>query len=63
MPSHSPISYLTGLSSYLFIHCWLHCVFVAARGLSLVVEEEHYSLVAVHALLISETSLVAEHGL
>ena len=43
-----------------FCGCW---VFVAARGLSLVVEEEHYSLVAVHALLISETSLVAEHGL
>ena len=36
---------------------------VAARGLSLAVEKEDYSLVAVHGLLISETSLVAEHGL
>ena len=30
--------------------------------LSLVVEKEDYSLVAVHALLISDTSLVSEHG-
>ena len=30
--------------------------------LSLVVEKEDYSLVAVRALLISDTSLVSEHG-
>ena len=38
----------------LFIYLWLHWVFVAARGLS---------LVAVCGLLIAVASLVAEHGL
>ena len=39
---------------YLFIYLWLCWVFVAARGLSLVV---------VRGLFIAVASLVAEHGL
>ena len=46
----------------LFTYFWLHRVFVAARGLSLVVASGGYS-VAVHGLLIAVASLVAEHGL
>ena len=38
----------------LFIYFWLHCVFIAVRGLS---------LVAASRLLIAVASLVAEHGL
>ena len=40
---------------------WLRWVFVAARGLFLVVANRGYSLVA--GLLIVVTTLVAEHGL
>ena len=43
-----------------FIHLWLHWVFVAVRGLSLVVA---LLLVAMRGLLIAVASLVAEHGL
>ena len=39
---------------YLFVYLWLHWVFVAVRGLSLVV---------VRGLLLAVASLVAEHGL
>ena len=46
---------------YLFI--WLYWVFMAAHGLSLVMESGDYSLVAVHRLLIAVASLVVEHGL
>ena len=47
----------------LFIYFWLHCVFVAACGLSLVVVSGGLHFVAVHGLLIVVASLVAEHGL
>ena len=47
---------------FLFIYFWLHWVFVAARGLSLVAERG-LLFVAVHGLLIEVASLVAEHGL
>ena len=47
---------------YLFIF-WLHWVFVAECGLSLIVASGGYSLVAGHGLLIAVVSLVAEHGL
>ena len=47
---------------YLFIF-WLHWVFVAACGLSLVVASGGYSLVAVHGLIMAVASLVAEHRL
>ena len=40
----------------------LHWVFVAA-GFSLVAVSRGYSLVAMHGLLITAASLVAEHGL
>ena len=45
---------------YLFIYLWLHWVFVAARGLSLVAASGGYSLLRVCA---SHCSLVVEHGL
>ena len=41
----------------------LHWVFVAARGLSLVVESRGYSLVVVCRQPIAVASLVVEHGL
>ena len=42
---------------------WLHWVFVAARGLSLIVVSRGYSLNAVLGHLIAEVYLVAEHRL
>ena len=42
-----------------FIYCWLHDVFVAACGLSLVVVSGSYSLDAVHGFLTGVVSLVA----
>ena len=48
---------------YLFIYFWLCWVFVAMRGISLIVESRGYSLVVVHGLLRQVTSLVVEHGL
>ena len=41
----------------------MHWVFVAARGLSLVVASWGLLLVAAHGLLIAVASLVAEHRL
>ena len=53
-----------GFLKYIYIYIyWLCWVFVAACGLSLVVESRGYSLVVVHGLLIAVASLVAEHGL
>ena len=49
-------------SSDLFLYFWLHWVFVAARGLSLVAASGGYSVV-VRVLLITVASLVVEHGL
>ena len=46
-----------------FISFWLHWFFGATCGLSLVVANGGYSLVAVRGLLIAVASLVAEHGL
>ena len=42
---------------------WLHWVFVAARGLSLVVASRGLLSVAVRRLLTAVASLVAEQGL
>ena len=42
---------------------WLHRVFVAALGLSLVAVSGGYSLVLAQGLLIVVASLAAEHGL
>ena len=47
----------------IFIYVWLHWVFIAAHGLSLVMMSRGYSLVAVRGLLIAVASLVMEHGL
>ena len=47
----------------LCIYFWLHCVFVAACGLSLVVSSWDCPLFAVHRLPTAEASLAAEHGL
>ena len=42
---------------------WLHRVFVAACGLSLVAASGGYSLAVVHGLLIAVASLVVERWL
>ena len=47
----------------LFIYFWLRWVFIAVRGLSLVVASGGLLFVAVRGLLIAVASLVAEHGL
>ena len=47
----------------LFIYFWLHWVFIAVRGLSLVNRERGLLFVAVRGLLIVVASLVVEHGL
>ena len=44
---------------FLCIYCQLYWVFVATRGLSLVVVSRDFSLVAVHGLLVAVASLVA----
>ena len=44
------------------INFWLHWVFSAACGLSLVTVTRGYSLVAVHALLTAVASLAVEHS-
>ena len=46
----------------IYLYFWLHWVFIAVRGLSLVVASGAYSVV-VCGLLIVVASLVAEHGL
>ena len=47
---------------FFFFFFWLHWVFVAVRGLSLVAASGGYSVV-VRGLLIAVASLVMEHGL
>ena len=47
----------------LFIYFWLHWVFIAACGLSLVAVSGEYCLVAVCGLLTAMASVVAEHRL
>ena len=48
---------------YLLTYFWLHWVFVAMFGLSLVVASRGYSLLGVLGLLTAVASLVAEHRL
>ena len=48
------------INFFIFWLCW---VFVAARGLSLVLVSGELLFVEVHGLLIAVASLVAEHGL
>ena len=48
---------------YLLIYFWLCWVFFIESGLSLAVDSEDYSLVAVCGFLIAMASLVVEHGL
>ena len=51
-------------SFFLFLLCfWLCRIVIAAHRLSLVATSVGYSLIAVHGLLISVASLVAEHRL
>ena len=45
------------------IFLWLHRLFVAVLGLSLVAVSGDYCVVAVHGLLTVAASLVAEHRL
>ena len=51
------------MSFCFFIYFWLHWVFVALRGLSLIVGSEGYSLAEVGWLLITVASLVVEYRL
>ena len=54
-----------GYFFFIFIYLlyfWLYWVFLAARGLPLVVASRGYSVVAEHGLLLAVTSLVAESG-
>ena len=53
-------SFFKSNSILFLIRIWLCWVFVAARGLSLVVASRGYSLVAVRGLLLAVASLVAE---
>ena len=53
--------YILFISSFFFFG-WLHWVFIAARGLSLVAASGGYTVV-VRRLLIVVASLVVEHGL
>ena len=46
---------------FVILFFWLHWVFGAACGLSLVEASRGYSLVAVRGFLIAMASLVAEH--
>ena len=54
---------LTYLFLNLFIYFWLHWVFVAAGGLSLVAASGGYSSLRVCRLLAAVASLLADHGL
>ena len=50
--------------NFIYFYFWLHWVFVAAHGLSLVMAGgDSYCLVAMHGLLIAEAFLVVEHKL
>ena len=49
------------LHFFFFLMFWLHWVFIAVRGLSVVAASEGYSRVAVQGLLTAAASLVAEH--
>ena len=57
-----PFFFFLNLIICLFIF-WLHWVFVAVRGLSLVAASGGLLFVAVRGLLIAVASLVAEHRL
>ena len=58
---HAIINGFFFLLKKLFIYFWLHWVFIAVCGISLVVAHGGYSLVAMHGLLMVATSLAAEH--
>ena len=65
LTSGLPAKSLIGIGIYIYIlliYFWLHCVFIAAHGLSLVAVSGSYSLVEVHGLLVVVTSL-GEHWL
>ena len=49
--------------NFIFIYLWLHWIFVAVCGLSLVIASRGLLFIAVHWLLIVVASLVVEHGL
>ena len=57
------MSSLKARAIHVFLIFWLHQVFVAACGLSLVEASWGNSLVAVRGLLVTVASLDAEHGL
>ena len=66
LPVSSPLSvhffFFFNEFIYLFIYLWLHWVFIAALGLSLVVASGGYSSVAVRGLLIAWLLLLQSTG-
>ena len=63
-PSNSSrISFILYFCSNLFIYFWLHWVFVAARGLSLVAASRGHSSLRCAGFLLQWLLFVAEHGL
>ena len=62
LPPH-PLQHLLFVDFFFNFCFWLHWVFIALCGLSLVAERRGYSLVLLHGLLIVVASLVAECGL
>ena len=52
-----------GYFKILFFHLWLHRVFVAAHGFSLLVANGGYSPTVVHRLLLAVASLVEAQAL
>ena len=52
---------MSSVTAFLFFF-WLHWVYTAVHGLSLVIASEGYSLVAARGLFMAAASLVTEHG-
>lgn len=52
---------MSSVTAFLFF--WLHWVFTAVHGLSLVIASEGHSLVAAHGLFTAVAALVMQHRL
>ena len=59
----TPFVYYISSTFFRFIYFWLHWIFVAVSGLSLVVASGGYSLLQRNGLLIVVACLVMKHGL
>ena len=52
---------LINFFKFIYLHIWLHWVFVAIHGLSLVALSRGYSLIMGYGILLAVASLVAPH--